>query len=154
MATCNPSQLLESGKCFACLTPSQMDTIELQLLCEILSAGGMAGVNVYRALMNQSGTNAPVATVLENSIGSIVWARTVAGIYTATLAGAFPASKTFTTITSSRGINQDDAGLYSIVRTSANVLTLQVVFFDPGGGSANLSDNLMTDTPLEILVYP
>lgn len=43
MATCDPSELLAAGKCFACLTPAQMDAIELQLLCEILAVGGVVG---------------------------------------------------------------------------------------------------------------
>lgn len=38
MATCNINELLDAGKCFACLTPGEMDIIELQLLCEILEA--------------------------------------------------------------------------------------------------------------------
>jgi hypothetical protein len=43
MATCNINTLLESGKCFSCLTTGEMDIIELQLLCEILSAGLSSG---------------------------------------------------------------------------------------------------------------
>lgn len=43
MATCNVEALLESGKCFACLSKGQQEIIELQLLCEILGAGGGVG---------------------------------------------------------------------------------------------------------------
>ena len=40
---------------------------------------------VYTALLSQSGTDAPVATVLENTLGyDIVWSRLNAGGYTAT----------------------------------------------------------------------
>lgn len=44
---------------------------------------------VYTALLNQVGTSNPVATVLENTIGNIVWTRSSAGEYYGTLAGAF-----------------------------------------------------------------
>lgn len=46
--------------------------------------------NVYTATIkaNNSG-GAPSATVLDNTVGAIVWTRTSTGIYTGTLAGAF-----------------------------------------------------------------
>jgi hypothetical protein len=51
---------------------------------------------VYTALISQSGTNAPVATVLENTLGgTVVWSRLSAGGYNGTLsAGVFTAYKT------------------------------------------------------------
>src|SRR3989337_2171151 len=49
----------------------------------------------YVALLTQTGTNAPVATVLENTIGNIVWARGGTGQYTAALTGAFTINKTY-----------------------------------------------------------
>lgn len=53
---------------------------------------------VYSALLNQSGTNAPVATVLENTLGgTVVWSYDDVGFYSATLSGAFPLAKTFFT---------------------------------------------------------
>ena len=54
------------------------------------------GTRVYRALLTQTGTNAPVATVLENTLGgTVVWTRDSTGIYIGTLLGAFPSNKTF-----------------------------------------------------------
>lgn len=45
---------------------------------------------VYTALLTQTGTNAPTAVVLENTLGgTIVWARVGTGAYSATLTGAF-----------------------------------------------------------------
>jgi hypothetical protein len=49
---------------------------------------------VYAALLTQTGTNAPVATVLENTIGNIVWTRGSTGYYIATLSAAFTTNKT------------------------------------------------------------
>lgn len=49
---------------------------------------------VYTALLTQTGTNAPVATVFENTIGNIVWTRYGIGNYKGTLNDAFIANKT------------------------------------------------------------
>lgn len=44
----------------------------------------------YRAQMQQSGTDAPTATILNNTIGNIIWTRVSQGYYKGTLSGAFP----------------------------------------------------------------
>lgn len=50
---------------------------------------------VYTALLNQSGENAPTATVLKNTLGGeVVWSRATQGVYRATLTGAFTENKT------------------------------------------------------------
>lgn len=51
----------------------------------------------YRAVASQTGTSAPtVATPVKNSLsGAIVYTRSSTGIYVGTLAGAFPAGKTW-----------------------------------------------------------
>ena len=55
---------------------------------------------VYTALLTQTGTNAPVATVLENTLGgTVTWSRTVPGGYFATLSDAFTTDKTTVLIT-------------------------------------------------------
>jgi hypothetical protein len=50
---------------------------------------------VYTALLNQTGTDAPIATVLENTLGGeVIWSRVGVGIYSAILANAFTADNT------------------------------------------------------------
>ena len=50
---------------------------------------------VYTALLTQSGTNAPIATVLENTLGGdIVWSYYTEGVYNGELLGAFTINKT------------------------------------------------------------
>ena len=44
----------------------------------------------YVGTFNQTGTAAPIVTVLENTLGNIVWTRDGVGVYAGTLAGAFP----------------------------------------------------------------
>lgn len=55
------------------------------------------GVNYqsYVVSFSQSGISDPDVTEIYNTIGNIVWTRTNTGIYTGTLAGAFPSLKTF-----------------------------------------------------------
>ena len=49
---------------------------------------------VYTALLNQTGTDAPVATVLENTIGAITWERLGVGNYKGVLRGELVPGKT------------------------------------------------------------
>ena len=50
---------------------------------------------VYTALLTQTGTDAPVATVLENTLGgTVVWSYNAVGSYIANLNGAFVEGKT------------------------------------------------------------
>lgn len=107
-------------------------------------------VKVYRALLTQSGTSAPTATVLENSLGgTVVWARTGTGAYTATLTGAFPASKVFAKPIVFQ--NLSDVFLQVMfTRSSDNVIAVSSVDI-PGITSTDLE---FTELAVEILVYP
>ena len=50
---------------------------------------------VYSALLTQSGTDAPVATVLENTLGGeVVWSRYSEGVYMGELSNTFIINKT------------------------------------------------------------
>jgi lysophospholipase L1-like esterase len=110
---------------------------------------------IYTALLNQSSTSAPSATVLgSNTIGSIVWARISAGLYTGTLSGAFVSGKTFLVFHPIHVPGATSSDNYiSVARTSANAITITT---DSGDISAGLSptDGLLTDYSIEIRVYP
>ena len=60
----------------------------------VVQAG--VGYTAYTAILNQSGTNAPVATILKNNTGyTYTWTRTGSGTYTITASGnAFTNNKT------------------------------------------------------------
>ena len=113
---------------------------------DIANLGGV-GYLVYTALLTQSGTNAPVATVLENTLGgAIVWSYIGNGSYDGTLSGAFTANKTIGLLSS---INFNSSA--KLTRTSNDVVNLFVQNEGSGGAPA---DNLLTATILEIRVYP
>lgn len=112
---------------------------------------------IYRALLTQTGTNAPTAVVLENTIGNIVWSYDSPGVYYGTLTGAFPANKTFVTY------SQNSASTFAtildrfdnnsiILMTGALVLPALVV---AGTEIDATSENDRTNSlPISILVYP
>ena len=59
-------------------------------------ANKSVGYKVYIAELSQTGTNAPVANVIENTLGGdIVWSYAYTGAYNGTLAGAFDFVGTF-----------------------------------------------------------
>jgi len=116
-------------------------------------------VKVYRALLSQTSTNAPTATVLENTLGGTpTYARSVAGQYTITLSSAFTTNKTlfffsWGTSTGVGGVVKD----YDLVYTSTSVLTLTTswaVDNNPDAPIYGSADDMLTKASIEILVYP
>ncbi len=73
------------------------DTVTAEEMNDIVAASRT--YKTYIALISQSGTDAPIADVLNsndsNFLGNIVWTRDVQGYYLGTLAGAFLPSKTY-----------------------------------------------------------
>jgi hypothetical protein len=94
-------------------------------------------------LISQTGILDPVATVLENTIGDIVWTRFAVGNYLGTLTGAFPnADKTYLKV------GQNNGNFYNLGWSTVDDLVL--TSSDP----ANISnDGLLLNTTIEIRVY-
>ena len=101
------------------------------------------GYKVYTALLNQSGTAAPVATVLENTLGgTVVWSRTTSGIYFGTLSSAFTNNKTFITFSGNPGAQN------SVDTSRLGSNTVQIITYQ----SSSADDNLLNGS-FEIRVY-
>ena len=101
---------------------------------------------VYRALLTQSGTDAPVATVLENTLGGdIVWTRSNVGSYTGTLANAFTQNKTF--LSSSNGETLGDVTISNISIANSSQINLLTRI-----DAATMADIWYLN--VEIIVYP
>jgi hypothetical protein len=47
MAQCNTTELLESAKCFQCLSKKELQTVIAQLLCNIATDGGGGTQEVF-----------------------------------------------------------------------------------------------------------
>lgn len=101
---------------------------------------------VYAALITQSGTDAPVATILENTLsGEIIWSRNSTGSYRGLLTGEFPLNsvamftggqRTFPDTTIRTGRSNDNE-----------------VFITTNFQSGTL-DSILQNTFVEIRVYP
>lgn len=150
--------LLEEAKCYLCLGVSLSEALKMALLARIAAGGGggaaqspwtsdidgacynlnnvckFNGIGVYRALLTQSGTDVPVATVLENTVGAVVFVYDDSGTYIAQN-GSFLIGKTFF------------GGISSGTFSAANTIDGSVYIFSG-------SDDQLNNSPFEILVYP
>lgn len=101
---------------------------------------------VYTALLTQTGTNAPVATVLENTLGvNIVWTRLSTGFYRATPSESiFLENKTFHFVNSN---NQGLAFEVASLLDDTDDWRIQVV------DSGVVVDSSLQNLPVEIRVY-
>lgn len=117
-----------------------------------LGTGGTASYSSYVAVLTQSGEDAPVATVLENTIGAIVWTRTSAGSYSGTLASAFPSGRTIVLPGSYTiaAIGGQWAGTIMCVPQDNNSIFIQAISLDGVSDDAFPVDGM----PIEIRVYP
>jgi hypothetical protein len=100
------------------------------------------GVAIYRAVLTQTSTNAPIAVVLgPNTIGNIVWTRTTTGIYVGTLANAFQGYPVL--ITGEADITRS----VKVNNTSSNTFSIATYI------SGSLSDGALSNQFIEIRVY-
>jgi hypothetical protein len=104
------------------------------------------GPKIYRALLTQTGTDAPVATVLENSLGgAVVWSYDNPGLYSGTLLGAFPQTKIFLVF---NNLNWDGNSTSTFAPgENANLVVLTIA-----AGDSFINAN--APAYVQILVYP
>lgn len=113
---------------------------------QAIAALGGGGYLEYVALLTQIGTNAPVATVLTNTLGGTpVWARSETGIYTATLPGAWVDAKT---VLIPGSCKNSDSNMQAR-RTSADVVTVYTLDI-PFAGTG---DGLLLQSSIIVRVY-
>jgi len=130
------------------LSKAPKEYLNLNLLIESLTP--TPTYKVYTALLTQSGEDAPVATIMENTLGELVWTRTSDGIYGAIFSEIFPINKSIGFITIGLGVG----AFYSITvgepYQSSNI-ALVVSYNSPLMNTPQ--DNLLYSTPIEIRVY-
>lgn len=106
---------------------------------------GDSKYKVYTALLTQTGENDPVPTVLENTLGNIVWTRGGVGYYIATLSGSFTTNKTAVLFGNP---------LYSlppidIISNLGSINSVEINVISNG----DLTDSLLSNAFIEIRVY-
>jgi hypothetical protein len=100
----------------------------------------------YVALITQTGTADPVATVIKNTLSAgIVWTRSAVGDYVGTLASAFTSNKTAFSVTGG-AFNGEHYGMNWI---SANGMALNSV-----NAAGTKTDALLNGCSVIIRVYP
>jgi hypothetical protein len=102
----------------------------------------------YTFNVTQSGTNAPVVTVLGlNEIGNIVWTRTGVGEYLGTLTGAFtPSNKIHLFINPRPSFPPNDISA-SLLQNNSNTVVLNTY------NGASFADNCLDSTAGFIRIY-
>ena len=104
---------------------------------------GVSGTcKVYRAILAQSGTSAPTAIVLENTLGAITYAYAGVGSYTINSSALFTTNKTWF-----MHANQADAATINGISSSSqlSLTTLSDI--------ATVSNNMIFNLAIEIRVY-
>jgi len=103
---------------------------------------------VYTALLSQTGTSAPTATVLENTLGgTVVWTRSTIGQYVGTLTGAFTDQKTIIFVNRS-----NPSATAFDTNMAANVININTVGYTTFSNSAYV-DGQTNSASIEIRVY-
>jgi len=109
----------------------------------VISGGYVRPYKVYTALLTQTGTNDPVATVLENTLGGdVVWTRSSDGVYVGTLLNAFSETRTFVTFQQGAGPSLKP---FDCTRSGDSTIS---IFNDEGG-----VDGQLLNRSLEVRVY-
>jgi len=110
---------------------------------------------VYSAIITQAGEDAPVPAVLENTVGSVVWARTGAGTYTATFPTNFVEDKYF--IGNDLALAADQNPISVIVTYAVSGAIVTVNTFQPAVGLVDeILNNPATSRGIEfeVRIYP
>lgn len=109
-----------------------------------IGQSGSGSYKKYVALMNQSGGNAPVAILLENTIGgSPSWIRNAQGDYSIIISDAFPDANKVVVIPGASGTPNSAVSFLIAVLDSSTI-----EFFSSDG-----NDGKMVNLPIEIRVY-
>lgn len=110
---------------------------------------GFSGTKRYKAILTQTGTDAPAITVQRNSLGGVPVSSYVdVGQYRITLSGAFPVAKTTAILQN----NSDDGAAGSVysakVHSSGNYVSIAT------GSGEDYLDDILNNTCLLIEVEP
>ncbi len=101
---------------------------------------------IYVALISQSGTSAPVATVIKNTFsGTPVWSRASVGSYILTLTGEF-------TLNKSVMFNSSGVGAARVI--GQNFPDVDRANFLVVNSSGALQDNILINSMIKIEVWP
>lgn len=117
---------------------------------EYLSLDDIRGYKVYTALLTQSGTDAPVATVLENTIGNIWFGYIEDGVYSIHSNGLFTEYKTVNTLHQTVNLSYGNDGIYYCFCKQQNNELLEIAVYNE---SITRTNDFLYEKLIEIRVY-
>jgi len=99
---------------------------------------GNGSYKVYTALLTQSGTNAPVATIFNNTLGgNPVFSYVSVGLYRITLVGKLTANKRFIFFGLNRSVDGANGEVYESDLVVENDDIIEFSTLDSAGASSN-----------------
>lgn len=104
------------------------------------------GTKIAMLYISQTGTNAPTAVEIKNSIGTFTYSYTDTGLYAITCTGAFLAAKTFIRFS---GVSRLQ-GKVDILRNTDNVIVIATYDFSTGAAK----NAVLASDWLEIITLP
>ena len=104
------------------------------------------GTKIAMLYISQTGTNAPTAVEIKNSIGTFTYSYTNTGLYAITCTGAFLAAKTFIRFS---GVSRLQ-GKVDILRNTDNVIVIATYDFSTGAAK----NAVLASDWLEIITLP
>lgn len=129
------------------LVPVVQDGETVQTTAQDIADLAAAPYLKYVALLTQADTDAPVATVLENTLGgTVVWTYSDVGTYTGTLAAAFTTDKTFMLANT----NASSSAALAINPATSSANAVQVYVLNDENNPVDLHGGAF----IEIRVYP
>ena len=124
----------------------RVEALKINEIIDYLNGTNGFGYQIYRANLTQTGTDAPIATVISNTLGTdIVWTRDGEGAYFGTLSGKFLEGKTFILHNTPSANNRT----ICVFRGDDNYIEINT--YDNAG---LLADDLLAVESIQIIVYP
>ena len=142
----NPNCVV-NGTPFECIANQLNDSID-DLQGQITTISGNTGGGlpylVYTAIINQTGTNAPTALVLQNTLGAnVTYSYDAVGGYFVNCPNKFTAGKTFVIFSPNNLTEQRRF----IIQSTSQIMLIT-------GNGAIYANDIIVDGILEIRVYP
>lgn len=116
-------------------------------VAELVAAVETNKKKVYKALLTQTGTSAPTAVVLENTLGNVVWEYAGVGMYSAALKGAFTEDKTFVLTTPT--LAASPVPVFGLLQLDINSVGIGT----SSGLTSDFANGILYNSPIQIEVY-
>ena len=119
-------------------------------LNDIIDSASYGGTKVYKALLTQTGTSAPVATVLVNTLGGTpTFGYNGIGLFSCTATGLLTLNKTAVSFGNHISVNDVDQAIITAQSLSINGFDFSVYNWD-----TNAFNGILNNTLITIEVYP